>query len=382
MYQKILSTLLLPLSLFSAPNAPTDLELEALSSSSVSITWKDNSPDERGFKIFRDDKLIMITDSNVTNYIDEGLSSATAYTYMVKATEDGLNKSLEDLTLGYDNFTLTATGAYESLSIQNNSLSYPYTQHATKTANKLTLYNIALLADHNELNVTVTYTDGHTQSTIYNIQNELNTETLGTLPLSLSVNKFSDVGELNATILIHTTLDVSEYIFDKEGDGVVDAISTDNNFTYNYTQEGRYRPKVTVKTTTGELYTTEYYALSLDVKADSSQKDPSGTSPLMIAKKFIQALLADDKETVIKLLGNNQKLIDFIYSDPKRLEAAKAHYRAIKPDSWVETYFSDKDAKVTMLMDIDAEEYKSGIELYVAAPQIYTGRYWVIKLFY
>ncbi len=382
MYRKILYTLLLPLTLFSAPNAPTDLTLKALSSSSVSITWKDNSLDEQGFKIFRDDQLIMITDTNVTSYIDEGLSAATAYTYTVKATEDGFNKSLEDLSLGYNNFSLIATGAYESLSIQNNTLPYPYKQEATKNGDTLTLYNIPLGAGDNELNVTITYAGGHTQSTIHHIQNTPNRETSGMMPLSLSVNKFSDVGELNATILVHTTFDVSEYMFDKEGDGIIDAVSTDHNFTYIYTQEGRYRPKVTVKTTSGELYTTEYYALSLDVKADASQKDPSGATPMVIAKKFIHALLTDDKETVIKLLGNNQKLIHFIYSDPQRLEIAKSHYRDIKPDSWVETYFSDTYAKVTMTMDIDGKEYQSGIELYTAAPQIYTGRYWIIKLFY
>ncbi len=79
---------LVPTLLFSAPVNPRDLQLEALSSTSVSITWEDNSADETGFKIYRDDRLITITEVNSTSFLDTTLSPNTTYNYTVKATDD------------------------------------------------------------------------------------------------------------------------------------------------------------------------------------------------------------------------------------------------------------------------------------------------------
>ena len=80
--------IILPLTLFAVPNAPTSLVLAALSSSKVSVQWQDNSDDEKSFKIFRNGKLIEITKSNTTRYIDDELEYNTTYTYEVKASDD------------------------------------------------------------------------------------------------------------------------------------------------------------------------------------------------------------------------------------------------------------------------------------------------------
>ncbi len=78
----------IPTLLLAAPENPSNLQLQALSKSSVSIDWQDNSSDETGFKIFRDDVLIMTTLANVHSYVDTGLEASTAYTYTVKATDE------------------------------------------------------------------------------------------------------------------------------------------------------------------------------------------------------------------------------------------------------------------------------------------------------
>jgi hypothetical protein len=88
----VLSSTLLPVFLFATPTPPSNLVLKALSSSSVSIKWSDNSTDESGFKIYRDDELIKVVGANVTTFVDSGLSKNTSYTYTVKATDNYTNK--------------------------------------------------------------------------------------------------------------------------------------------------------------------------------------------------------------------------------------------------------------------------------------------------
>ncbi len=80
-------TLLVPTFALAAPANPSNLELTALSSSSVSLSWQDNSDDETGFKIFRDGTLIMTTSSNVSTFTDTGLMPNTTYEYTVKSTD-------------------------------------------------------------------------------------------------------------------------------------------------------------------------------------------------------------------------------------------------------------------------------------------------------
>ncbi len=86
---KRLLLLLTPMCLLAAPNNPSNLQLEALFGGlSIYITWQDNSNDETGFKIFRDDKLITIVNEDSTSFTDIGLVQNSTYKYTVKATDD------------------------------------------------------------------------------------------------------------------------------------------------------------------------------------------------------------------------------------------------------------------------------------------------------
>jgi lysophospholipase L1-like esterase len=85
------SLFFIPVVVLAAPLSPSSLQLEALSQTSVALEWIDNSDNESGFKIFRDDELIATTGANVVSYIDDKLSPNTTYTYTVKAT-DSLTK--------------------------------------------------------------------------------------------------------------------------------------------------------------------------------------------------------------------------------------------------------------------------------------------------
>jgi transcriptional regulator CtsR len=73
-----------------APAAPTKLTAAAVSSSRISLTWKDSSNNETGFKIERKKsggsyKQITTLSANTTSYTDTGLSSGVTYYYRVRA---------------------------------------------------------------------------------------------------------------------------------------------------------------------------------------------------------------------------------------------------------------------------------------------------------
>ncbi len=92
MFFKYILLLVSPLLLFaSTPNAPSDLKLIP-SIHSVYLSWKDNSTNENGFKIFRDDVLIMMTSKNVTSYEDINLNKNTTYRYTIKASDEDPNQ--------------------------------------------------------------------------------------------------------------------------------------------------------------------------------------------------------------------------------------------------------------------------------------------------
>ncbi len=99
--RQIVGVLFTPLFLF-ALEAPSNLELIP-NINAVTIKWKDNSNDEIGYKIFRDDELIAILPQNSTFYVDSGLESNHLYKYTVKATNDeidGLDRKRDFFPIG------------------------------------------------------------------------------------------------------------------------------------------------------------------------------------------------------------------------------------------------------------------------------------------
>ena len=67
------------------PSAPSNLTADAVSHKQVELHWFDNSHDEDGFRIYRDNNLVATVGPNVTTYLDAGLEPATTYQYVVKA---------------------------------------------------------------------------------------------------------------------------------------------------------------------------------------------------------------------------------------------------------------------------------------------------------
>jgi len=75
------------------PYAPSDLVGFSVSPSKINLTWKDNSPDETGFYIYRKTtdnySKVGVVLANNDFYGDEGLEPKTTYTYKVTAYNDG-----------------------------------------------------------------------------------------------------------------------------------------------------------------------------------------------------------------------------------------------------------------------------------------------------
>lgn len=76
------------------PEKPTDLTAQAIADEQIVLGWKDNSNNEKGFKIYRkqgtcssNDTWVEIrnVDENVTTYTDKGLTAAANYSYRVMA---------------------------------------------------------------------------------------------------------------------------------------------------------------------------------------------------------------------------------------------------------------------------------------------------------
>ncbi len=102
-----------------------------------------------------------------------------------------------------------------------------------------------------------------------------------------------------------------------------DQSNSDGNFTVTLSSEGRYRPRVTIETTDGLLYSSGAYALSLDVKADANQKDPKGAEPMDVAKEFVNAIIGDDREMVERLTGGNPYIAALLYGNEKSIPLLK-----------------------------------------------------------
>lgn len=90
------------------PAAPSGLTAKVASSSRISITWKDNSNNETGFKIERKTAggsytQIATVGVNATSYISTGLSNNTRYYYRVRAYNTAGNSN-------YSNETSAVTG--------------------------------------------------------------------------------------------------------------------------------------------------------------------------------------------------------------------------------------------------------------------------------
>ena len=108
--------------------APTGLSASTASSSSISLSWTDNSDDETGFKVYRSSadsswesaSLITTTTSNAISYTNTGLSASTIYYYRVKASNASGDSSWSNTASAATSATVsTTTGGAVPLSFLN-----------------------------------------------------------------------------------------------------------------------------------------------------------------------------------------------------------------------------------------------------------------------
>ena len=207
-----------------------------------------------------------------------------------------------------------------------------------------------------------------------------------TLPLAMRATKYKGVEHLDTTIEVGTDLNVIEYLFDVEGDGEVDTIQADANVTLHLTDEGRYRPRVTVRTVEGLLFSSDAFALSLDVLSDTNQKDPKGAEPIDIAKAFVKALIEDDRESVEKFfLYSDSRWIRMLYKDDAKRALMREKLRNINEADWSQVYNSSGAATVTTTVHDSGtnQDIPIGFELTPASfDGISRGRMWFIRVFY
>jgi len=302
-----------------------------------------------------DNNITDTNDTNVTNGSDNnittvqpcGIQNISLHTSTV-FTHITLQAEVSDLCRKVSALNLTL--AQE----QNRSLeTQGYRQDDGTT---YYVYNIPLVKGENRIMF-----NAENNRTLQSAQKEIVIESDAnqTIPLQLHADPLRGVGSLTTTITASTLLDAKTMLFDTDGDGIIDRTLTpkahsENNVTYyiaelnaTYTQEGRYRPRVTVETQEGVLFSSDVFALSLDVVSDANQKDPKGAEPIDIAKAFVKALIEDDRESVERLTGYSANLLAFIYEDRSSLERAKRLAREIDPDSWKQTYRTNGSIKVT-----------------------------------
>jgi regulation of enolase protein 1 (concanavalin A-like superfamily) len=78
------------------PAAPTNLQAGNQTSTTVALSWTDNSSDETGFEVQRSVgdgsgafTVVTTTAANATSYVDSALTPDTQYTYRLRAVRDG-----------------------------------------------------------------------------------------------------------------------------------------------------------------------------------------------------------------------------------------------------------------------------------------------------
>ncbi|MDV2988839.1 MAG: fibronectin type III domain-containing protein [Dehalogenimonas sp.] len=81
-----------------APLSPSELNGQ-LNSNTVFLSWRVNSTDETGFKVYRNGTLITTLPAKTNTYQDAGLTLGTSYTYQVRAFNEGGESGAATFTL-------------------------------------------------------------------------------------------------------------------------------------------------------------------------------------------------------------------------------------------------------------------------------------------
>lgn len=297
---------------------------------------------------------------------------------------DELSSALSENTIPYNRITLDipATSTQTLIAI-NTTLSQEQNRtirvKGVDNNGTFYLYNMPLMKGLNEMELRASNEVGDEVMQTLTINADANLS----IPIKIRASEFEGVQSLQTIVTIDTLLKTKKYLFDSNGDGVIDEsqLSDDNNFTVNLTKEGRYRPRVTIRTEDNLLYSSGDHTISLDVKANEAQKDPTGAAPIDVAKEFVDALINDDRETVEELLGHNENLVYIIYGKPGGTAYFKKIYSSIS--SWEQTYHLIGDASISISYEDNGTTHHGGFELMLHhSHALYTGRQWSISMLY
>jgi len=76
------------MTLKSIPDLPKNVKATPLTSSEIKLSWKDDSDNEDGFRVYRNGVEIATLGPNTTSYVDTGLGANESYSYEVSAYND------------------------------------------------------------------------------------------------------------------------------------------------------------------------------------------------------------------------------------------------------------------------------------------------------
>lgn len=372
----------------------TQIELKENSEANLTLkaTYSDNTTKEitENINWTIQDNTIVSIDNNTLKALKEGTTTLSATVdnqtsntisitvYKEKLPIVELLSPINHVKYAYVTLEVNATNTKQIRAINRTLIADENKTifvQGVKNENKFYFYNVPLTKGVNTIELNAT---GDTLNALQNI--DVTSDANGSAPIVMRAEEHEGIHNLQTTVQTATLLDASEYLFDNDGNGVIDEISTDGNFSVNLNKEGRYKPRVTIRTKDNILYSSGDFGLSLDVKADANQYDPKGAQPVDVAKEFVQALIDNDRASVEHLLGNNQKYIKYIYEDSARLLGAITYYKHIV--RWEQTYHNSSHATVKIYTDDGTEQADGGFEMVLADQQIKTGRYWLIRTFY
>jgi titin len=118
------------------PAAPTKLELSAVATDRIAITWTDNSSNEAGFKIERKTGTgsfiqIATVGVNVTSLVNTGLKVNTQYTYRIRAYNTYGDSSYSNEISATTGNSPTAPSALKVIELTRSSIKISWTDNSS-----------------------------------------------------------------------------------------------------------------------------------------------------------------------------------------------------------------------------------------------------------
>jgi hypothetical protein len=127
-----------------APSAPTSLGAQAVSSSSISLSWQDNSTHELQYLVYRwvgsAWQQIGALASDATSYTDSGLQAGTTYRYTVCATNSAgwaCAQNPESASATTSSASLTAPSNLTAVALSSSSIRFTWQDNSTSETEHL-----------------------------------------------------------------------------------------------------------------------------------------------------------------------------------------------------------------------------------------------------